>query len=69
MLVKEMKFLPFAMFFLDNVSNEARGYNDFEEAYSYNARLQISNTITMGGTLVLSSFEERDSDTKSDSED
>lgn len=69
MLVKEMKFLPFAMCFLDNVSNEARGYNDFEEAYSYNARLQISNTITMGGTLVLSSFEERDSDTKSDSED
>ena len=69
MPVKEMTCLPFAMCFLDGISNETRGYDDFEENYTYDAKLQVSNTIFMGGTLVLSSFEERDSDTKSDSED
>lgn len=71
MPVKEKQMLPFAMLFLDNVTNEARGYDDFddESLFTYNAKLQTSNTIFMGGTLVLSSLEERDSDTKADSED
>lgn len=69
MPVKETDMIPFAMRFLDIISNEERGYDDFDVSYSYDAKSQVSNTITMGGTLVLTSFEEKDSDTKSDSED
>lgn len=61
--------LPFAMLFIDTVSNKERGYSDFEGVYPYDANSQVSSTITMGGTLVLTSPSSGDSDTQSDNED
>ena len=61
--------LPFAMCILDLTSDEERGFKDFEMSTTYDPKSQTSNTITMGPTLVLSSFQERDSDSKADSED
>ena len=61
--------LPFAMCFLDLTPNADRGFTDFEMSSTYDPKSQTSNTVTMGPTLVLSSFQERDSDSKADSED
>lgn len=61
--------LPIAMLTLDVISSAQRGYADFDVKVQYNPILQVSNLMSFGGTLVLSSFEQRDSDTKSDSED
>lgn len=66
---KKVDLLPFAMLFIDAVSNKERGYTDFDAEYPYDAEKQVSNTIFMGGTLVLTSPSSGDSDTKSDSED
>ena len=66
---KNVNMLPFAMMFLDGVTNKERGYSDFDGEYPYDARSQVSSTISMGGTLVLSSLDQGDSDTKSDDED
>lgn len=60
---------PFAMCILDLTSNEERGFTDFELSTTYDPKSQTSITITMGPTLVLSSVQERDSDTKADSEE
>ena len=67
--MKKNTALPFAMCFLDLTSNEERGCADFELSTNYDPKSQTSNTVTMGPTLVLSSFQERDSDSKADSED
>lgn len=61
--------LPFAMCVLDEVKSEERGFQPFPDNWQYDAKAQVSNIITMGPTLVLSSLEQRDSDTKADSED
>ena len=61
--------LPFGMCTLDTMTQGERGFKPFPESWTYDPVSQVSNLIFMGGTLVLSSFEERDSDTKSDSED
>lgn len=66
---KKVDMLPFAMLFLDAVTNKERGYSDFDGEYPYDAKSQVSSTISMGGTLVLTSPDSGDSDTKSDSEE
>lgn len=60
---------PFAMLNPDLVSSIERGYSDFPADFIYDPVTQMSNTLFLGGTLVLTSCEQRDSDTKSDSED
>ncbi len=67
--VVDYNVLPFAMCVLDTVKNEERGIQPFPENWQYDAKAQVSNIITMEPTLVLSSIQERDSDTKADSED
>ena len=69
MPVKQLDVLPFAMRLLDLVPSEERGYDRFDQEYPYDATNQVSYTIVMGGTLVLTSPDKGDSDTKSDSED
>lgn len=68
-LSEKKAVLPYAMYIIDNVSMEERGFKDFSAGNNYDAKTQTSTTITMGPTLVLSSFEEKDSDSKNDNED
>lgn len=61
--------MPFAMTDIDMMTSEERGYRPIPTKWIYDPRTQMSNIISMGGTLVLSSVQEQDSDTESDSED
>ncbi len=57
------------MMFPDKVSNSERGFKARSSNWRYDPVSQVSNLVSMGPTLTLSSLEERDSDTTSDSED
>ncbi len=64
-----MSARPFGMLSPDTISNSQRGYKSSSLNFKYNPATQTSNIASMGPTLTLSSLDERDSDTTSDSED
>ena len=62
------KQLPFAMCMLDTIEDKERGYEEIPEGAKYDPESQTSNIVFMGSTLVITSFKERDSDSKQDPE-